>query len=57
MEFTRTYDAGCCINQGAIPVGWRIVVFGWEIRLAPVARRPDCGEHGDIAQLVRARAS
>jgi len=41
----RTYAAGCCENQGAIPTGWQMFFFGQEIMIRPEKNRPHCGDH------------
>jgi hypothetical protein len=39
------HEAGCCTRQGAIPVGWSIILGKWEIRIHPKDKRPHCGNH------------
>lgn len=44
VEFFRTYDAGCCKDQSAMPWGWRILILNrrYEIRFGPWERRIGC---------------
>jgi hypothetical protein len=48
MKIVRTWDAGCCMHQGAIKIGWRIFIFGYTISICPTRKRPDCGCGGRI---------
>jgi hypothetical protein len=46
VAFHKTYDAGCCENQGIEHRGYRVVLKGkYVIECGLWGRRKDCGRH------------